>query len=77
MFRFFLPFSLNNTLFLDTYKPSVIVFKCSLSFVVYKPMINIIVCKKKCWCIKNKDVNKSEINKKSNFVPLGERRNRF
>ena len=65
-------------MFLDGYKSKVILVKCSLSYHLYKCMINILLCKKKSVGVfKNKDVNKSEINKKSNFVPLGERRNRF
>ena len=73
---FFLPFSLNTIMFLDGYKSKVILSKCSLSYHLYKCMINILLCKKKCWWILIRDVNKRNC-KKSNFVPLGERRNRF
>ena len=76
MFVFSLPFSLNTIMFLDGYKSKVIVFKCSLSYCLYKCMINILLCKKKCWWILIMGVNKRNC-KKSNFVPLGERRNRF
>ena len=73
---FFLPFSLNNIMFLEGYKSKVILVKCSLSYHLYKCMINILLCKKKCLVDFNKSVNKRNC-KKSNFVPLGERRNRF
>ena len=62
-------------MFLDGYKSKVILSKCSLSYHLYKCMI-INNITKKVGGFLIRDVNKRNC-KKSNFVPLGERRNRF
>ena len=75
MFSFFLPFSLNNIMFLDGYKSKVISFQMLSKTRFIRVHDQYIIVQKKLVDF-NKGVNKRNC-KKSNFVPLGERRNRF
>ena len=49
IFQFFRLSPLILFMFLDGYKSKVILSKCSLSYHLYKCMINILLCKKRWW----------------------------